>query len=166
MRRPSYDYQEPTPRGAWFEPDNTIGRRRAEKTFRIVGILLGLAVGLYALFLIMNPATGPRDAASAVLLTIGALAGGAFAYFVVFGIGVAVTGVSWLALLHDLRLRSIWSILLEIALFLSAAAMMVYSFLDAVKHGSAYSACVFTLIACLTWWPYIRHRIRHQRWPD
>ncbi|GJE42736.1 hypothetical protein [Methylobacterium soli] len=58
------------------------------------------------------------------------------------------------------------SIPLEIALFLLAAAMMVYSLIDAVKHGSAYSACVFALIACFTFWPSSRHCIRHRSWPD
>ncbi|KAB1077137.1 hypothetical protein [Methylobacterium soli] len=94
------------------------------------------------------------------------MAGGAFAFFVVYVVGLVVTGVSWLALLHDLRLRSVWAVLLEVALFASAAGMIVFSASDAVKNHFVYSACVFALLFCLTFWPFLRHCIRHRRWPD
>ena len=43
--------------------------------------------------------------------------------------------------------------------------MIAYSALNAVKTHSVYSASVFVLLFCLTFWPFLRHRIRHRRWP-
>ena len=59
-----------------------------------------------------------------------------------------------------------WAVLLETGLLSSAAATLIYSGLDVVKHQSAYSVCVFVLIFRMTFWSFLHQRIRHQRWPD
>ena len=125
-----------------------------------------MAIALGCLFLITNPQTGPRDAASAVLLTVGTFAASAFAYFVMRGLGVILTSVSWLAFFSDLRLKAVWMSLLEACVFFAAAGLMAYSLLDAVNHGSTYSAVVFAIIVLMSFWPLIRHRLRHRCWPE
>lgn len=161
--RPSED---PAPRGGWFEPDNTAGRRKAVRMSKAIGIAAGLvvAIGGAAAALASLPAT-PGEIHPG-FLALAALPAGALAYLVVHSLALMATGLNWRDLSHDLRIRSVWAILLELALFLSAAAMMLFSLVDAVKHQSVYSACVFVLLACLTWWPLIRHRIRHKNWPN
>ena len=157
---------DPAPRGGWFEPNNTQGRRRVEWLFRVGGAVLGLCVTLGVLASLLNPETGPADRFVLVLLTVGALVGGALTYLATDWLGLALTAVSWRALFHDLRLRSVWVLLLEIALFLSVLPMEWYSILDAYKHGSVYSGLVALQLFALTFWPFLRHRIRHSRWPD
>lgn len=164
-RRFDVDYQEPEPSGGWLEPDNTVARRRAERAFSVAGIVLGIVVTIAGLFLVLNPETRPTEGLIASLYGIGAFAFGGLAYIIVHTLGLALTAVSWRAFGRDLRLGQVWAILLEVALFLAAAGMIVFSGIDAVKSQSPYSAAVFLLLVCLTWWPMIRHRLRHGHWP-
>ena len=159
-------HNEERPRGAWFEPSNTARRRFASKAIQFAGGCLGAMAGGATLLAILDPATGPKDRTVLVLLTIGALAGGALVYFIVDMVGAGLTAVSWGALFHDLRLRSVWVLLLEIALFLSVLPMEWYSIREFVNHGSVYGGLVAMQLFCLTFWPFMRHRIRHGRWPD
>lgn len=157
--------QQSEPRGGWFEPDNTAARRRVERAFSATGVVAGVVVTLAGLYLVLDPQTRPTEGLIAGLYGIGAFAFGGLAYIILHTLGQGLTAMNWRALGHDLTLRQVWAILLEMALFLAAAGMIVFSGIDAVKNQSLYSAAVFVLLFALTFWPFLRHRIRHGDWP-
>lgn len=154
----------PTPRGGWLAPDNTAGRRHAVRWANRLGILAGVATAASGLGYLYATCPGPQEATLYVLLGIGVLVAAPLPFLFIQSASLIITGVNWRDLRHDMGVPEVWAALLEAALFLAAAAMMVFSILDAVRHGSIYSALVAALLVALTWWPFVRHRIRHGRW--
>jgi hypothetical protein len=173
----SYGDEEPAPRGRWFSFEGKPFPRRTDRAFRVAAVVLGFMTGVGAAGAIVVSVGKPITAQALVPLSLLSLAAGGLAYGFTRAIGMvavgltsmAIDGPEWTvrsrAMFHDLRLRSVWALLLEMALFLAAAGMVAYSAIDAVRSQSVYSACVFVLLACMSFWPLIRHRIRHRRWP-
>lgn len=177
-RRLEYDHDELNrPVGGWIGREDKPTPRRTDRAFRVAAWIAAPLAALMGLgWLLQVSTTDPTPTVLAIMcglaLTFGALAYGAtraLGMIVVGAVGAAVDGpewtVSWRLVRHDLRHGATWAALIEAVLFLAAAAMMVFSILDAVRHGSTYSALVAALLIALTWWPFARHRIRHGRWP-
>ena len=172
-RRRVYDHEEfSQPIGGWVGREDRPTPERTDKAFRIVAAVVGiaLAAGVVGYLAAATEATSTATG-TATAFGIGALLGGlaygfvrATGLIVVAAVGAAIDGpewsVSWRIVRHDLGLSATWALLIEAALFLCAAGMMVYSLLDAVNHRSAYSAAVFVLLVALTWWPFIRRWIQ------
>lgn len=177
-RRLDYDHDELNqPVGDCIGREDKPTPRRTDRAFRVAAWIAAPAAAMIGLGWLLQASTTEATPATLAIMCGLALTAGALAYgatralgmIVVGAVGMALDGpewtVSWRLVRHDLRYGATWAALLETALFLAAAAMMVFSILDAVRHGSTYSALVAGLLVALTWWPFVRHRIRHGRWP-
>lgn len=57
-------------------------------------------------------------------------------------------------------------ILAEALLFFVTAIVMAALLFDAIKNKSLQSAGLVLLLFLLTFWPFLRHRLKHGDWPD
>lgn len=155
----------PTPRGGWFAPDNTASRRRAVQWANWLGIFAGIATTVGGLVYLYATCPSPQEAGLYGLLGVGVIVAAPLPFLIIQSAALVVTGINWRDLRHDIGVPETWAALLEIALFCASMALQLYSLIDAVKYGSLHSAIVLALLVAMTWWPFIRHRIRHGRWP-
>lgn len=173
--RPSPDQTEPL--GGWLvrridRPESPLRL----KPFLIVAAMVGV-VAIGGAWVWMAGAWPKQVAERTALAGVLAFLAGVGAFSVVALVGivaqavarVSAYGLEWSvdggAIRHDWRLRRTWIMALEQALVIVTTAIGLWGLGAFIRQGTMLGLATFLLVAAVTFWPFVRHRIRYGRWP-